>query len=459
MECPFNIEPHQIQGLDYITIFPVVKWLVKKVIETRQNEGDEVRAFAVNQYHQHNKVPIEDPTINGIVKTSENSRPKRVYRRKDGQDPDVDLTLAEYGYIKSRGKSTDDKKHEGLLKGTREMEENLSIASVTVGQFLDKESLSMASEKYTELRENMLVESNPNAILETIKVVENQKETIKERLKAAQEESKTLQPLVELSEERTSNISVEVDKLTEEISNQKLSDEREELLSKLQKMVAKNETLKQKESEFKEQCRQEMEALMKENETLENELKRLKGEKVEVSKEEEEADLKLLGKIKKKLIAVNQQVQLMERQIDAIPSRAELAQYQKRFVELEDQVSAEYCETQKFIIMYNTLREQLLFMEKEVKLLNSIYDGIPDAKLSSNAAKTQFRLELEQIHTGVQLSKGKIDKIFLEQESTNNSVNQELNSLNELQRNYSFLIQKLSEEMTKNENLTNKTNS
>ena len=44
MECPFKIEPHQIQGLDYIHIFPVVKWLVKKAIETREAEGDSVRA-------------------------------------------------------------------------------------------------------------------------------------------------------------------------------------------------------------------------------------------------------------------------------------------------------------------------------------------------------------------------------------------------------------------------------
>ena len=55
MECPFKIEPHQIQGLDYIHIFPVVRWLVKKAIETREAEGDSVRAFAVNQYHKEHQ--------------------------------------------------------------------------------------------------------------------------------------------------------------------------------------------------------------------------------------------------------------------------------------------------------------------------------------------------------------------------------------------------------------------
>ena len=78
----------------------------------------------------------------------------------------------------------------------------------------------------------------------------------------------------------------------------------------------------------------------------------------------------MLEKLRKKLTNVTKQVLSIEKQLDAIPSRYELSQYQKRFVELDNQVSAEYVETQKFIIMYNTLRDQLVFMEKEVKLLN-----------------------------------------------------------------------------------------
>ena len=50
MECPCSIEPHQIQGLDFIHIFPVVQWLVKKAIETREAEGDNVRKYALNEY-------------------------------------------------------------------------------------------------------------------------------------------------------------------------------------------------------------------------------------------------------------------------------------------------------------------------------------------------------------------------------------------------------------------------
>lgn len=32
MKCPYPIEPHQIQGMDYINVFPVIQWLVKRSV-------------------------------------------------------------------------------------------------------------------------------------------------------------------------------------------------------------------------------------------------------------------------------------------------------------------------------------------------------------------------------------------------------------------------------------------
>lgn len=52
MNCPYRIEPHQIQGLDCIHIFPVIQWLVKRSMEMRQEMADFVRAFALNQFHK-----------------------------------------------------------------------------------------------------------------------------------------------------------------------------------------------------------------------------------------------------------------------------------------------------------------------------------------------------------------------------------------------------------------------
>lgn len=46
MKCPFLIQPHQIQGLDYKSIYPVVQWLIKFVIETRSTRQDYNRSQA-----------------------------------------------------------------------------------------------------------------------------------------------------------------------------------------------------------------------------------------------------------------------------------------------------------------------------------------------------------------------------------------------------------------------------
>lgn len=52
MKCPHAIEPHQIQGGDFIHIFPVVQWLVKRVFDRRAETGDFNRAYTLSQYEK-----------------------------------------------------------------------------------------------------------------------------------------------------------------------------------------------------------------------------------------------------------------------------------------------------------------------------------------------------------------------------------------------------------------------
>lgn len=465
MECPFKIEPHQIQGLDYLHIFPVIKWLVKKAIETRQAEGDEVRAFAVNQYHKkHGQIEVPEPEIdlNGIKHVQDRCKPKRIYRRKDQETETekVDQTLLEYGQRKARSDKTSSDNHTDdqmkEITSSEEAEKTRQITADAVKGILNVDMLTAASEKYLQLKEDSVLINNPGAIQKAIDIIEEQKAAVLTRLHAVQEEKKALTPELNLAQERSDKIATELNVVDNEIAELELSAEKEELLTKLQKLVTKNELLKQKETEYKDQCRKEMEEMLKENEKLEQELKALKGEKVTLVDNEDTAEeLAMLEKLRKKLTNVSKQVLNIERQLDAIPSRYELSQYQKRFVELDNQVAAEYCETQKFIIMYNTLRDQLMFMEKEVKLLNSIYDGIPDAKMSSMGAKEQFKNELEQIHSSVHHSKSKIEKSLREQQETHDSANRELNQLMEQQRTYSVLVRDMTEEMRRNEILSN----
>lgn len=91
MKCPHRLEPHQIQGLDFIHIFPVIQvrrltwrtprlrltrsrrggtvqrdwlcvvsppqWLVKRAIETKEEMGDYVRAYSISQFQKTHSLP------------------------------------------------------------------------------------------------------------------------------------------------------------------------------------------------------------------------------------------------------------------------------------------------------------------------------------------------------------------------------------------------------------------
>ena len=39
MECPYAIFPHQISGLDYEALVPLIKWLIVKLKENRDSRG------------------------------------------------------------------------------------------------------------------------------------------------------------------------------------------------------------------------------------------------------------------------------------------------------------------------------------------------------------------------------------------------------------------------------------
>jgi hypothetical protein len=63
MKCQYAIEPHQIQGGDFIHIFPVVQWLVKRVFDRRAETGDFNRAYTLNQYEKQFNKTLNEVTL------------------------------------------------------------------------------------------------------------------------------------------------------------------------------------------------------------------------------------------------------------------------------------------------------------------------------------------------------------------------------------------------------------
>ena len=105
MRCPYPLQSHQIQGLDYVHLFPIVQWLVRKVIETRRLTGDSTRLLSVHQFAKDFALPQEarrpesGAFVRGVV---DEYRPQRRFRKKheaafDSVERRTEATLLEYG--------------------------------------------------------------------------------------------------------------------------------------------------------------------------------------------------------------------------------------------------------------------------------------------------------------------------------------------------------------------------
>jgi CCDC93, coiled-coil domain len=104
MNCPHPLQPHQIQGLDYGSIHPVIKWLLQFVFETRQLRQDENESISSQigmklitnrevRVYETPAMPLAKPLLkNKKVQGYSYSDPLRVYS-----------ALAEYGNKKAAG--------------------------------------------------------------------------------------------------------------------------------------------------------------------------------------------------------------------------------------------------------------------------------------------------------------------------------------------------------------------
>jgi CCDC93, coiled-coil domain len=109
MKCPFALEPHQIQGLDFINIFPVIQWLVKESVNMRNEKAERLKMFAVGQFHNHFTLSLSEKerterieVLKAVKRIEDLYAAKRQFKRKQNVEPAdersrVRLTLLEYG--------------------------------------------------------------------------------------------------------------------------------------------------------------------------------------------------------------------------------------------------------------------------------------------------------------------------------------------------------------------------
>lgn len=516
MKCPHRLEPHQIQGLDFINIFPVVQWLVKRAIERKEEMGDYIREFSVSQFNKHHSTPKDDEfstrkpkCIFGMENLKETYKPRRRYRKpesitKTDEETRVRTTLLEYGWQYGFSKEQRDKEKEqaekkkaagaaipgraesgseedeyvveqkrlkSLLKGMSVMEgREGALSSSTVGSIvgLQSEEISQIASEYAErqaeLQENLGARGERTGGEQTHKrmvaSLEKQISVLEKKLEQVQEKHDKLKESLIKAEEQLSQVASRGERIGEEMDklNEIDNGENASVLQKLRSIVAMNENLKRQEQEFRAHCKKEMARLQDNIEKLKAQGSEDDGEekeRAELISKQYDADKAKLEKIRLLLARKNREISSLQRKIDEVPSRAELTQYQRRFLELYNHVAGTHKETKQFFTLYNTLDDTKLYLGKEVSLLNSIHDNFEQA-MSSASNKEQFLNQFESIVKGIVDNKDRVEKRKLVEKQKRDALNQQYLEVVEQERLYYKTVKDFTEECHKNEVLLSK---
>ncbi|MGH0134613.1 UNVERIFIED_CONTAM: hypothetical protein FKN15_033520 [Acipenser sinensis] len=423
MKCPHRLEPHQIQGLDFIHIFPVVQWLVKRAIETREEMGDYIRAYSVSQFQKTHSIPEDndfmqrkEKAIKTVMDVSEVYKPLRKYKRQVDAEELVDeesrvhSTLLEYGrrYGFSRQAKQDkaeDKKTfvtPGLPHGMSEVseEEDLQAAeelriktlmtgmavmateegkltASTVGLIvgLQSEEIKQIASEYAEKQSECSAEDRPERfgaaqqhhrlVASLNKQIAQKSKQVEEAVNFTEKLHKELAALEEL-ECHADSRSRQKNKLVIQKNNGHQNEPENHYVGSQYRAECGNDTI------YKN-CVTDLEEMTRLQQSIEN-LKIESGDDDGEQKERNQlidkqynTDREKLQKIRLLLARRNREIAILQRKIDEVPSRAELTQYQKRFIELYGQVAATHKETKQFFTLYNTLDDKKVFLEKEME--------------------------------------------------------------------------------------------
>ncbi|XP_040165746.1 coiled-coil domain-containing protein 93 isoform X1 [Anopheles arabiensis] len=473
MKCPFLIEPHQIQGLDFINIFPVVQWLVKRSVENRSKKADTLRKLAATQFQNHGTLESDRELQRLRAKQLANLQaieskylPKRGFKLRKA---------AGGGWIPVRPKDvahqeTSDGALEDVLEADVDEEEGEEDVSVSTEQELNFDVLfkniakehnisvdlteadrSTLAKTYDDMKQTLSGEaieqvSERNRIKAQLAL----KLALEKKLELALAECEQLKTTVQEEEQQLKEAGSQKEALEEEIrnlDNLEITEANQKILDHVKELVLKNERMKKQETQFKENCKKELAELQQ------------KIDKAETSTPDEDMlelqrqldmELERLKSLRLQLAKKNRSYVAIKRQLDTVPDRTELAQYQRRFLELYNQVSAKHRETKQFYTLYNTLDDTKLYLEKELSLLNSIYDNYANA-MQTPHSREQFVQQFETIVEGIRATKAKLKKKCDDERAKRDGLNGQLVCLMEQQRKYATTVKQLTMECQRNE--------
>ena len=532
MNCPAQIQPHQIQGgvggSDYPAILPVIVWLVKKFFEIRQIREAQLRAVSVFQFGKNYQLPSEDNidgVSNDLKKILKRNKAVRSYRRKESKHESeitrVHSCLLEYGDSFLSNTMGDSKDSQGKVRISVSTDSSITLTGSDLSGF-EKKLAQMAKEAQKEealfaehaskeeaelMRqmsqlqgENNLSGSHVGSIVgigheeignasaayladieEAKKLLDanlatgklgqlasykRQKQNLLKLKEEVEAKAAGVQSAVTSILDKLSSIQKERDHALEynvglkamvaKLTELELSSSQQEELAMLKHLITLNESLKAQEAAFKASCKAQLQDLQEKIKSMDEGDDN--GDDAKKFNDIEDMHNKMLAKynrLRQLLAETNLEISNSSRIIDDIPTRTELIQYERRFVELYSQVAWKLEETRKYYALYNTLDTTLNFLSKEVKLLNSISENFNDA-MTSTQTKAEYLKQIDQIVRGVEDSLVRQEGILKGKEKTLEELKSNHQNLVDEQRRYFKAVKDFQEECNKNEWLTNK---
>jgi hypothetical protein len=474
-KCPLELKPHQIQGLDFPCLFPVFQWLVKNVIEVRNEIGDFQRSFAEFSFkNQYSELPVDVTSSKNRSVSMKNVRqvehffpPKRFYKRSNwstaaSELKQIETTLLEYGRIPSlvtaeggkpsaaktqKAKEAEEAKQE---KRDEELRETLSqMKRQTEADEIDGSmiSSSLAAQASTILT-NQSIFDDSNTISANITEDELNEQH------AAQ---------IQQMNARLSAIKAEGRKIAAE--NDALDGELDEAKESLAAAQKKNQKLRAALSEFKEivekaqHTEEIMNAITLRDENQKNiELfqKQCKEDIEEWNARIEELKQKAAGSgdsnaaklaaaleqyqhdwnVKQELVAEKaREVLKLRTEYDIYPTMAELSQYSRRLKELSALSLSKLTEVKKCQQLLNSIISSTNILERENTLFNDILKSFSSA-ISSTDTQKSLLSQISTIATQTKEQNGKIQNELTTKTKELQSLEEKHRKLLEQQRRY-----------------------
>jgi hypothetical protein len=503
--CSLPLQSFQIQGLDFKSIFPVIQWLITKVMEVRAETGDLVRAYSEAQFNKAHSMPADALFALQLPKATlyaaavtDAYRPRRQFVHKGdsralGEHEELQLVLLEYGArgataaalaaaaaTASTAASNKDKsaeKSEALAKEEEAAYQRRMARLAALGDAdLNDQAVAgfIPSAKIAAMLDNfeagLNADDGPIAGVQAKKMAEKQHAN---RVASLEQQAAQYKQDGQKLTAKNNAARDEHDALAAEVAQKRAftarvraaiaeldaleTDENRPVLEKLKQLVALNEALRAHEAAFRRSCAAELARLKALIADAEQKAKAAAdegglAEREALLSEAEAKDARKREQLENALAERRCAIAAAERQLDAVPSRVEMQQYQRQFVELYQQIAAKEVETRRYFNTYNTLEDTRTFLNRETSIYSSILEGYKIA-MGSKSGRANFATEMANIAKGVADSLGKVSGKLDAEVSKKQALDQQLKELVEKERLFVKLAGKFADACSRNEKL------